>query len=374
MKIRIQVKILASFFLIILSSILIFNISIHRTIKSHFNQYCERESCLMEGSQNRYGQKERELNENQSSFLKSVQSSLLWTSMGTLLVALLISILLSDKMTRPIREMIRTTQEIANGNYSKRLRVKGNDEIADLGNSLNEMAISLSKIEQLRKDLITNFSHEMATPLTTINGYLEAMEDGLIENCDQKVKIMVTLKEETNRLIAMVKDLRELSLIESGHFRIHPTKTSLFPLIQKIAKTMELLFAEKGIQLVLHCSEPSLYIAADQVRFPQIILNLLDNALHYTKKGGKVTIQVSKTSNAQAKITIIDTGIGMEQTELPHIFERFYRTEDSRSRKSGGSGIGLSIVQDLIKLHQGSISVESKIGSGTIFHLFFPIL
>jgi two-component system sensor histidine kinase BaeS len=373
MKINIQTKILGSFLLVIFCSFLIFNISIQRRIITHFNQYCERESCMNpQGAQ--YGKMGKTLNENQISFLEAVQSSLYWTSLGALLVALLLSILLSDKITKPIRKMIKTTQSIAKGNYSQRLRVKGNDEIADLGNSLNEMANSLNKIEQLRKDLITNFSHEMATPLTTINGYLEAMEDGLIENCDQKMKIMVILKEETNRLITMVKDLRELSLIESGHFRIHTTKTSLFPLIQKIAQTMELLFAEKEIQLVLHCTEPSLYIAADQVRFPQIILNLLDNAFHYTKKGGKVTIQVSKTTNAQAEITIIDTGIGMDQKELPHIFERFYRTEDSRSRKSGGSGIGLSIVSDLVKLHQGSISVESKIGCGTIFHLFFPIL
>ena len=374
MKLKIQGKILLSFLLIILSSFLIFNISIQRNIKTHFNRYCERESCGATGEQYRHGQTEGFWNENQSSFLSSVQSSLLWTSIGTLMVALLMSLLLSDKITKPIREMIKTTKEIAKGNYKKRLTVKGKDEIADLGNSLNEMAESLGKIEQLRNDLITNFSHEMATPLTTINGYLEAMEDGLIENCNQKIKIMSTIKEETNRLISMVKDLRELSLIESGHFQIHTTKTSLYPLIQKISQSIEVLFIEKNIQLDLRCIGDSPFILADQIRFPQIILNLLDNALHYTPSGGKVTVLVSKTTNMQAEVAVTDTGIGMEQKEIAHIFERFYRIETSRSRKSGGSGIGLSLVADLVKLHHGKISVESQVGQGSTFRLFFPLL
>lgn len=374
MKLNIRSKILLGFSLVMLSSLLIFNITIQQNIKTHFNQYCERESCGLIGEQNHYGQKGGKWNENQHSFLSSVQSSLTLTSLGTLLVALLMSLLLSDKITKPIREMIKTTQEIARGNYSKRVIVKGKDEIADLGNSLNEMAESLGKIEQLRKDLITNFSHEMATPLTTINGYLEAMEDGLIENCDKKVEIMAIIQDETNRLISMIKDLRELSLIESGHFQIHPTKTCLFPMIQKIASTMEMMFNEKNIKLELQCQGDSPYILADQIRFPQIILNLLDNALHYTLSGGKVSIQVSKTSNHEAEISITDTGIGMEQEELSHIFERFYRVEASRSKKRAGSGIGLSIVADLVKLHLGKIIVESKVGHGTTFRLFFPIL
>lgn len=374
MKLKIQGKILLSFVLIILASFLIFNISIQRNIKSHFNQYCEKETCYMGENPNQHGQKGRILNENQSSFLDAVESSLIWTSLGTLLVALLMSILLSDRITRPIREMIKTTQEIASGNYSKRLKIKGNDEIANLGNSLNEMAISLNKIEQLRKDLITNFSHEMATPLTTINGYLEAIEDGLVEDCDQKMKIMSTIKEETNRLMSMIKDLRDLSQIESGHFKIHLSPVSLYPMMEKIVHSMDILFAEKKIQIDLSCIGESPTILADQIRFPQIILNLLDNAFNYTPEGGKVTIRISSPSKTSAEISIQDTGIGMKQEDIPHIFERFYRTEASRSRKSGGSGIGLSIVLDLVNLHKGRISVESTLGNGTIFHLFFPII
>lgn len=321
-----------------------------------------------------YGKMGKTLNENQTSFLAAVESSLYWTSLGTLLVALLLSILLSDKITKPIRKMIKTTQSIAKGNYSQRLKVQGKDEIADLGNSLNEMTESLSKIEQLRKDLITNFSHEMATPLTTINGYLEAMEDGLVANGEQNKKILTTIQEETNRLISMVKDLRELSLIESGHFKINLSPTPLYPMLTKIIESMEILFTEKNISLVTEMQGTSPLISADKIRFPQIILNLLDNAYHYTQKGGKVTVCAKSITKTLVEVTISDTGIGMEDKDLPHIFERFYRTESSRSRKTGGSGIGLSIVSDLVSLHHGKISVESKVGYGSTFHLFFPIL
>jgi two-component system sensor histidine kinase BaeS len=284
------------------------------------------------------------------------------------------SILLSGKISKPIREMIKTTKEIAKGNYAKRLQVKGKDEIADLGNSLNEMAESLGKIEQLRRDLITNFSHEMATPLTTINGYLEAIEDGLVENGELKKRTLTTLKEETNRLISMIKDLRELSLIESGHFKIHLTKTSLYPMIEKIVQSMELRLAEKHITISLKHSGQLPVVSADKIRFPQIILNLLDNAYHYTPDGGKITVTINGSSKSMAEIIITDTGSGIDEKDLPHIFERFYRSESSRSRKSGGSGIGLSIVSDLVKLHNGKITVESMVGKGTTFHLFFPIV
>lgn len=313
------------------------------------------------------------MNENQNSFIDSVQSSLIWTSLGTILIAIFLSFILSNKITHPIREMILTTKEISKGNYQKKISVNTNDEIGDLGKALNEMAEKLDKVEQLRNDLITNFSHEMVTPLTSINGYLEAIQDGIIKTEESKDQTYKMLLEETKRLTDMIKDLRELSLIESGQFNIDLKKASVENIIQKAILALQLQLFEKKIKISVIFPSNFPLILVDEYRFQQIFLNLLTNAIRYTPKEGLIAIEGRIKSKKEIEISIRDSGTGINEKDLPHIFERFYKADTSRSSKSSGSGIGLSIVQDLIKLHRGTISVESVVGKGTIFHILLPI-
>ena len=375
MKLSIQNKILFCFILIVLSSFFIFTIVINRDIKNHFAQYCKNEYCNMNPSnqENMFEVQGMPMNDNQNSFIDSVQSSLIWTSLWTILIAIFLSLALSNKITHPIREMILTTREIAKGNYQKKLSVNTNDEIGDLGKALNEMAEKLNIVEQLRNDLITNFSHEMVTPLTSINGYLEAIQDGIIKTEESKDQTYKILLEETKRLTDMIKDLRELSLIESGQFNIDLKKASVENIIQKAILALQLQLFEKNIKTSVKFPSNFPLILADEYRFQQIFLNLLTNAIRYTPKMGLIEIEGRIKSKKEIEISIQDSGTGIYKKDLPHVFERFYKADTSRSSKSSGSGIGLSIVQDLIKLHRGTISVESIVGKGTIFHILLPI-
>jgi len=375
MKLTIQKKILLSFILIILCSLLIFTFVVNRNIQTHFTQFCKSEYCGLEpvrqGRMNdRQGMK---LNENQSSFIDSVQKTLLWTSIGTIIAGFLISLFLSKKITNPICQMIQTTREIAKGNYQKKVIAHSKDEIGALGVALNEMAEKLEKVEQLRTELITNFSHEMVTPLTTINGYLEAIQDGMIETEESKKLTYNILLEETNRLTKMIKDLRELSKIESGRFVIELAPIRAEKVIQKVILSLKLQFLDKEIKSIVNFPSNFPMVLADEDRFQQIFLNLLTNAIRYSPKGSLVVIEGKIKSTTEIEISVKDSGSGIKQKDLPHIFERFYKADFSRSSKNSGSGIGLSIVKDLVALHKGKISVESTDGFGTIFYIIFPI-
>lgn len=368
MKFNIQTKLIISYILIILVAILIVGFVVNYSVGQHFRYFygggfeCN-QMTDMGGKACRSG----------NSFLSAVKQSLIWAGLVATVVAIILSFFFSRMIVVPIRKAIEVTKKIADGDYSKRVKIKSNDEIGELGAALNKMAEGLEKIETLRRELVSNVAHELATPLTNISGYLEALHDEVIKGKEPTKKTLLLLKEEADRLTAMIEDLRELSTVESSNFQLSLAHVSLKELADKIILKLKPQFEAKGVELKLTISSVLPEVLTDENRLTQILINLIDNALCFTPRGGQVEISAQAKNNF-IELAVSDTGIGIAKEDLPHIFERFYRADKSRSRKTGGTGIGLAIVKELVRIHGGEIRVESKEGKGTKFSFTLPIV
>lgn len=227
------------------------------------------------------------------------------------------------------------------------------------------------KLEQVKKDLITNISHELRTPLTSIKGYVETLE-GAGVNAQEREKYLQIIKKNTERLINMVNNLLFLSKLENEEDKMQLEKVDLEELIINIQKIFEPAFREKNIRFNLNISSNLPKIEADLFKIEQLFINLIDNALKYTEKG-EVTVTISSISANRVKVEIADSGIGLKKEEINHIFDRFYVVNKARSRKEGGTGLGLSIVKHIVKLHKGEIEVDSQLGIGTRITVILPV-
>ena len=231
------------------------------------------------------------------------------------------------------------------------------------------MAASLEETEKMRQQLIGDISHELRTPLTTIKGSMEGLIDGVVQGNEQTYQ---QLYQEADRLQRLVDDLQELSRIEGGAYHLTPQRISIAELFQNISKKYESRFQEKQVQFSISIPESNIMIWVDPDRLEQVLVNLLMNALQFTNPGDSVSLSAQQYRN-ELKIQVQDTGSGIAEEHLPHIFTRFYRVDKSRSRQSGGSGIGLTISKHLVEAHGGTITVNSAgIGSGTTFTISLP--
>jgi signal transduction histidine kinase len=230
------------------------------------------------------------------------------------------------------------------------------------------MAISLADVEKRRQELIGDLTHELRTPLTVVRGYLEELADGAIE---PNPELYQKLVKETRRLERLTHDLQELSRAESGYLSIKLQPVNLLTLLNSLIEKFADQLLEDGPTLQLDCPPNLPSVMADPDRLEQILVNLLGNAIRYTDHGA-ITLQVTRDKN-RLQIAVIDTGIGIAAEDLPFIFERFWRADRSRSRYSGGSGIGLAITRRLVELHQSQMEVESELGKGSTFRFYLAI-
>ena len=274
----------------------------------------------------------------------------------------------AKRITQPLTQMREITQKFAAGNLDERMIKSEIPELNQLSLSFNRMAESIEGIEQRRRELISDMTHELRTPLTVVRGYLEEMAEGQIQPSDELYNRLI---RETRRLERLVNDLQELSKAEAGYLVINPQPINLRPLL-------ECLMARFGDQLleygpVLNLDYPSNLptVFADLDRTEQILVNLLGNAIRHTETGS-ITLKVWQNLNF-VWVAVIDTGVGISEVDLPHVFERFWRGERSRSRQWGGTGIGLAITKRLVELQGGKIEVESELGKGSIFRFCLPI-
>jgi signal transduction histidine kinase len=241
-------------------------------------------------------------------------------------------------------------------------------ELDRLAISFNQMAANLEGVEQRRRELVGDLTHELRTPLTIVEGYLEGLSDGTIE---PSVDTYQRLVRETGRLRRLVNDLQELSQAEAGYLPIRLETVELPPLLQAIAAKFFNQLFEESPALKLECPDDIPPVLADPERVEQILMNLLGNALRYTETG---TITVHAYSEGRKVwIAVIDTGQGISEEDLPHVFERFWRADRSRDRASGGTGVGLAISRRLVELQSGTLKVESKLGEGSTFRFSLPI-
>lgn len=279
-----------------------------------------------------------------------------------------LSYLVARRITKPLIRMERVTREVAAGHLDERVPSSEIPELNRLAFSFNRMAVNLEGVEQRRRELIGDLTHELRTPLTVVEGYLEGLADGTVE---PSVDIYQRLARETARLRRLVNDLQELSQAEAGYLPIQARSLALRPLMQALIDKFSDQLLEDGPVLVLDCPEHLPNAMADPERVEQILVNLLGNALRYTPTGS-ITLRVWE-GKQQLWVAVVDTGQGIAPEDLPHVFERFWRADRSRDRRSGGTGIGLAISRRLVELQGGTIEVQSEVGVGSTFRFSLPM-
>ena len=274
----------------------------------------------------------------------------------------------SLRISKPIQQIEMVAGKLALGEPSDDLIVKSADEIGKLAKSFNYMKHQLSSTEKMRSEFIANVSHDMRTPLTSINGFVSGMLDGIVQPEDYN-KYLVIIKDETLRLTKLTNDILQLAKIQSGSIKLFRENLIVKDILNNVLSGTKAFMEEKSISLALEYDN-TITVYADSDKLKQILINIIDNAVKYTEYGGGIWISVKCRSSIR-EFRIRDTGIGISAEELPFIFEKFYRVDKSRS-SPGGTGLGLNIAQSLIELHGGNIWVESELGAGTEIIFEFP--
>lgn len=280
-------------------------------------------------------------------------------------VALLLVAILSRRTIKPLNEMKTMAKRVASGEFTQRVSVKGNDEIAELSDSFNSMVTALESLEKMRRDFIGNVSHELRTPITTIKGFIEGILDGVIPNERQEGCLMI-VRDEVRRMQSLVNDLLNLARMQAGEVVLNKSDFDINELIRISVISLQNMFEEKNLDFEAVFETERMSVHADRDAIQRVIINLLHNAVKFTPQDGKITAKTYAEKD-KAFISIEDTGIGIPKTELPYVFERFYKADKSRSADRTGVGLGLAIARNVIVSHDESINVESEEGRGSRF-------
>jgi signal transduction histidine kinase len=274
----------------------------------------------------------------------------------------------SKRISRPVKEMEEAVKMIAEGETVEDINIKSAIEIEGLAKSFNYMKNQLEITEKVRKEFISNVSHDLRTPLTTIKGFLQAMMDGLIKP-DEFDKYHKIIMDEVQRLYRLTNDILELAKLQSGNIKLIKENVNIKCMFLKIINSFELMAAEKNLKMSIICDE-KLCIYADIDRLSQIFTNLVGNSVKYTNINGSIRVSAQKEDEL-VKFTVIDNGIGISKEDINYIFDKFYRAHGSGHEKNS-SGIGLNIVKTLVELHGGKINAESIKGQGTKISIWLP--
>lgn len=305
------------------------------------------------------------------SFRQAVNEVLAVAAAIALVSAVLVSTFVTRRIVQPIQTMQAASRRIADGRYEERVQVVGEDELAELARSFNQMGHRLAQTEDRRRQLIGDVAHELRTPLSSIKSVLEGLQDGILP---AEAATFLNLQREVSRLQRLVHDLEELSKAEAGQIPLEREATDPATFIQMAVDRLALQFEDKGVQFHMELPPDLPPVHVDVARMTQVMLNLLGNALQYTPAGGQVTVRAWANGN-DLHIAIKDSGIGLTSEHLRHVFERFYRVDKSRSRAGGGSGIGLTIARHLVEAHHGRLSAASPgLNQGSTFTVTLPIL
>jgi signal transduction histidine kinase len=282
--------------------------------------------------------------------------SLMRILLSVSLVGMLVGVISSRGLTAPLNNLAKAARAVGSQDLSQRIEVKGSSEIQEVAIAFNAMAEALEQADNLRNNMLADIAHELRTPLTVIQGNLRAILDDVYEL--DKVEV-ARLYDQTRQLSRLVDDLHDLALLEAKEFSLNLSTQSLFEIIQDVAAIYQPIFDDQGVTLSLELNESISEVKVDCARITQCVNNLVNNALRHTDKGGKVIIALSERDQA-VFIRVIDNGVGVDPEHLPHIFDRFYRVDADRNRRTGGSGLGLAITQALVQAHGGEISVFSR--------------
>jgi signal transduction histidine kinase len=295
-------------------------------------------------------------------FLTSIHHYLLWASLVALVVATLLSFLLTRRVLRPLSQMARITESIAAGDFTGRVLVRTDDEVGDLGRAFNRMADSLARVEQLRKNMVADVAHELRSPLTNLRGYLEALNDRVLPPSRDTLRI---LQEESLHLMRLVDDLQQLARADAAKILLHRTSVTPADELERMLRLYRQQFAAKSIAVATDLKS-TVQLMADRDKLLQALRNLFENCWKYTPTDGWVRLEVVDDGQ-EVRVAFHNSGPGIAAEDLPFIFERFFRADRSRSRKDGGAGIGLSIVKELIEAQGGRVGAESDRETTTVW-------
>ncbi|MFZ0035195.1 MAG: ATP-binding protein [Sedimentisphaerales bacterium] len=292
-------------------------------------------------------------------------------------IAAIIAYVMSRGISRPIRQMKEVAGAVAKGQFDNKALVKSNDELGELAQSLNAMSDELKlKIERLkyldkvRTDFVANVSHELKTPLTSIRGFVETLEDGAINDSSNARRFLAIIEKHTQRLGNIIDDLLRLSELESGG-GIEMAELDLKGLIDEIVMGFGHALAVKQQRLSVETSGGDFTVRGNKDKLEQVFVNLVDNAIKYTKEGGRIKVLLAKADDSVI-VTVEDNGIGIPKEDIERVFERFYRVDKAHSRELGGTGLGLSITKHIVSAHNGKIRIESEVNKGTKVFVILP--
>lgn len=304
-----------------------------------------------------------------ASFRTTLRGALALAAAAAAVVGLGTAVALARRILRPLGDLARTSGRIAAGRYDERVAVPASDELAAVATSFNRMAAALADAEARRVALIGDVAHELRTPLAGLEGYLEGLQDGVFA---ADPATLGELQREVRRMHRLVDDLQELSSVEAGQIALHPTDVDLAGVARRVAAQVRPRAEAAGLALDIAAEGP-VAVRADADRVAQILLNLMSNAVRYTPEGGRVTLGITSRGR-EGVATVADTGIGIAPDDLPLVFERFFRADRSRSRTSGGSGIGLAVARELARAMGGDVTAHSDgEGRGSTFALALPL-
>ena len=307
--------------------------------------------------------------DNDVDFLKEINKVITSIGIVMVLITIFIAILISNNISKPVEVVSNMANLIGGGDYDNKIDYDSNIvEIDVLIKSINNLSAKLEEQENLRKRLTTDISHELRTPLTSIQTHLEAMIDGIWEPDTERLN---SVNEEVIRLTNLVNQLQNLAKFDSEKSKLNLAKVNVKNLIMNVVYNNQGKALEKNINI--ECDLESIDSYLDKDKISQVIVNLLSNAIRYTNNGGKIFISSYKENN-NLKIQFKDNGIGIPKENIKYIFERFYRVDESRSKNTGGIGVGLTIVKSIIDLHQGTIEVRSELNKGSEFIVILPNL
>jgi signal transduction histidine kinase/arylsulfatase A-like enzyme len=303
-------------------------------------------------------------------FLSLVDHYLLWAVAVGILAALILSLLLARWLAAPLEALTRAARRMERGDLSQAIDVRIGGEVGALATAFNKTAQSLARVEGLRKQMVADIAHELRTPLTNIRGYLEGIQDGVVQPNAETLSI---LEHELAQLTRLVDDLQDLALVESGQLTLTRRATDLRDLVGRELRILRPQAEAHGVRLVEELPAGLPLISADAGRLGQAIRNVLRNALLHTSQAGSITASATK-EDGSVLVRIRDTGCGIAPEHLPHIFERFYRGDSARPRHGqGGHGLGLTICRELVQAHGGQVSAESTLGHGSLFTIRLPL-
>ncbi len=298
--------------------------------------------------------------------LRNVSLLLLIAVIATILVIAIMIFIISKKITTPLKKMSKVARSLAEGDFEQRVKVKSNDEIGELAKNLNFMAGELAGVEKMRRDFVANVSHDLRTPLTSLHGFLTALLDGTIPKKKEQHYIKI-MKEQTERQIKLVADLLDLARMESKQLEIYPSDFNLSEEVRLVIGRMDPELTKSKVEIQFITDETrDIYVFADRDQIDRVIINLIQNAIQFSPENSTIEVILVSVEDDFAKLTVKDFGPGIKKENLKYIWQRFYKEDEART-KQVGTGIGLSIVKEILELHHTTIQVDSEEGKGTSF-------